>query len=212
MGYSNVRLRHVVHSGYRAGQYDGVGDLGRDWWRPIPPLLPFRHGHDRSQGASWRLGRRLVANLRNLVRNNETLGEIDEQPGTGGGGDPGWMRCQGRRGAVVGLDVWQAANSDHSVGRIYLSCGDYEQPTKFANKLPSGADGIGQSAGDHTSICGVGLTRLRQAQPRAQLSPRTKLVSIAHRCDQRCSGYPADPFDRHQTNDLLIVTREPADT
>jgi hypothetical protein len=82
------------------------------------------------------------------VRNNRTLGEIDEQPGTGGGGGgPGWMRCQGPRGAVVGLYVWQAANSDRSVGRIYLSCGDYEQPTKFANKLPGGADGIGQSIG-----------------------------------------------------------------
>ena len=92
------------------------------------------------------------------VRNNRTLGEIDEQPGTGGGGGgPGWMRCQGPRGVIVGIYVWQAANSDRSVGRIYLTCGNYEQPTAFANKLPGGADGIGLSTnGPRVELrCGV---------------------------------------------------------
>ena len=78
------------------------------------------------------------------VRNNRTLGEIAEQPGTGGGGGgPGWIRCQGPRGAVHALWVWPIREGTGIVGRIYLDCGDYEQPSRFANKLPGGADGLG---------------------------------------------------------------------
>lgn len=63
------------------------------------------------------------------VAGNRTLGEIDDQPGTGGSrGGPGLMRCAGRRGAVTGLAVWQASNRDRSIGRIALECGDYVQP------------------------------------------------------------------------------------
>jgi hypothetical protein len=81
------------------------------------------------------------------VRGNRTLGEIDDQPGTGGaGGGPGWMRCQGPRGAVVGLWVWPVRRDNRRlVGRIVLECGDYQRPQQHANKLPGGADGIGQS-------------------------------------------------------------------
>jgi hypothetical protein len=81
------------------------------------------------------------------VRANRTLGEIDEQPGTGGaGGGGGWMRCHGPRGVVVGLWVWPVNRDNRRlVGRIVLECGDYERPQVRANKLPGGADGIGQS-------------------------------------------------------------------
>lgn len=81
------------------------------------------------------------------VKGNRTLGEIDEQPGTGGGGGGrGWMRCQGPRGVVVGLWVWPVRRDNRRlIGRIVLECGDYEQPSRFANKLPGGADGIGQA-------------------------------------------------------------------
>lgn len=81
------------------------------------------------------------------VKGNRTLGEIDEQPGTGGsGGGRTWMRCQGRRGAVTSLWVWPV-NRDHRrlIGRILIDCGDYEQPSNFANKLPGSADGIGSA-------------------------------------------------------------------
>jgi hypothetical protein len=81
------------------------------------------------------------------VRRNRTLGEIEEQPGTGGtGGGRGSMRCEGPRGAVVGLWVWPVARDNRRlVGRIVLECGDYERPQQRANKLPGGPDGIGES-------------------------------------------------------------------
>jgi hypothetical protein len=81
------------------------------------------------------------------VHGKRTLGEIDEQPGTGGaGGGRGGMRCEGPRGAVVGLWVWPVnRDSRRLIGRILLECGDYERPSQFANKLPGGADGIGQA-------------------------------------------------------------------
>jgi hypothetical protein len=79
------------------------------------------------------------------VRGNRTLGEIDEQPGTGGnGGGRGAMRCQGPRGAIVGIYVWPVnRDSRRLVGRILLDCGDYERPAQFVNKLPGGPDGVG---------------------------------------------------------------------
>lgn len=82
------------------------------------------------------------------VAGGRTLGSIDEQPGTGGGGGgPGWMRCEGRRGVAVGLLVWQAANEDRSVGRVLLECGQYDDPRRRANNLPGGALAFGESIG-----------------------------------------------------------------
>jgi hypothetical protein len=81
------------------------------------------------------------------VRSNRTLGEIDEQSGTGGtGGGRGWMRCEGPRGAVVGLSVWPVNRDNRRlVGRILLECGDYERPEQHANNLPRGALAFGES-------------------------------------------------------------------
>ena len=82
------------------------------------------------------------------VPGSRTLGSIDEQPGTGGGGGGrGWMRCEGRQGVAVGLWVWQAANEDRSVGRVLLECGQYEDPRRRANNLPGGALAFGESIG-----------------------------------------------------------------
>ena len=87
------------------------------------------------------------------VRSNRTLGEIDEQPGTGGaGGGRGWMRCEGPRGAAVGLTVWPVRRDNRRlIGRISLECGDYERPWVHANNLPArpetgvATNGIGES-------------------------------------------------------------------
>lgn len=81
------------------------------------------------------------------VGRSRTLGEIEDQPFTGGdGGSEKFIRCAGRRGVVVGVQVIQAENSDLSVGNINVDCGDFERPSEFANKLPGGAPYLGESA------------------------------------------------------------------
>lgn len=94
------------------------------------------------------------------VRNSNMLGEIGNQPFAGGnGGGPGFIRCAGPRGVVVGLDIHQANNRDGSVGHITVSCGDYEQPQQFANKLAGSLDFLGQSQrGSRSTVhCGPGV-------------------------------------------------------
>jgi hypothetical protein len=74
------------------------------------------------------------------------LGEIEAQPmAGGGGGGESFIRCQGKRGVVVGLEMFQADNGDQSIGHIIVNCGDFIQPSSFWNKLPGSADYLGQS-------------------------------------------------------------------
>ena len=81
------------------------------------------------------------------VRSSETLGEIDNQPFTGGGGGgESFIRCAGRRGVIVGFQMKQADNSDASIGNLNVDCGDYKQPSEFWNKLGGSADYLGESA------------------------------------------------------------------
>lgn len=94
------------------------------------------------------------------VRSSETLGEIDDQPFTGGGGGgESFIRCVGRRGVIVGFQMIQADNSDASIGNLNVDCGDYKQPSQFWNKLGGSADYLGESArGPRVSrSCGWGL-------------------------------------------------------
>ncbi|HXA16227.1 MAG TPA: RICIN domain-containing protein [Thermoanaerobaculia bacterium] len=80
------------------------------------------------------------------VRRSETLGEIDDQPFTGGGGGgETFIRCEGRRGVIVGIQMFQADNSDGSLGNMVVDCGDYKQPSQFWNKLGGSADYLGVS-------------------------------------------------------------------
>jgi len=80
------------------------------------------------------------------VRGVQSTGEIEQQPFTGGsGGGPGFIRCQPPRGVVVGLELFQADNRWGSVGHIIVNCGDYVDPSRFANKLPGSADFLGNS-------------------------------------------------------------------
>jgi len=80
------------------------------------------------------------------VRNSETLGEIADQPFTGGGGGgDSFIRCAGRRGVVVSLEMFQADNRDQSIGHIVVNCGDFKQPSQFWNKLGGSADYLGES-------------------------------------------------------------------
>lgn len=80
------------------------------------------------------------------VRGNQTLGEIDPQPFSGGnGGGEAFIRCAPRRGVIVGLELFQADNRWGSVGHIVVNCGDYLKPSQFWNKLPGSADFLGQS-------------------------------------------------------------------
>jgi hypothetical protein len=90
----------------------------------------------------------------------QVLGEIDNQPFTGGGGGgESFIRCHGPRGVVVGVEMFQANNGDRSVGHIIVNCGDIEQPTQFANKLPGSADFFGQATATPRmeARCGWGL-------------------------------------------------------
>ena len=94
------------------------------------------------------------------VRRSETLGEIDDQPFAGGtGGGESFIRCQGRRGVVVGLWMFQAHNSDRSIGHITVDCGDFKQPSGFWNKLPGSADYLGVATPEPRLVarCGWGL-------------------------------------------------------
>jgi hypothetical protein len=82
------------------------------------------------------------------VAGSRTLGEIDDQPGTGGGGGgSAVMRCSGRRGVATGVAVWQADNEDRSVGRIVLECGDYLQPGVRRPLNPAAVMAFGESMG-----------------------------------------------------------------
>ncbi len=93
-------------------------------------------------------------------RTEITLGEIDAQAWTGGGGGgESFIRCQGRRGVLVGLEMFQANNRDRSVGHIVVNCGDFIQPSQFANKLPGSADYLGEATPSPRMIahCGWGL-------------------------------------------------------
>ena len=82
------------------------------------------------------------------VRSSETLGEIGDQPFTGGsGGGESFIRCDGRRGVIVGVSMHQANNRDRSIGNITVYCGDFKQPSAFWNKLGGSADFLGESAG-----------------------------------------------------------------
>lgn len=55
------------------------------------------------------------------------------------------MRCEGARGVIVSLDVFQANNTYGSVGHIIINCGDYLAPRRFWNKQPGSADYLGSS-------------------------------------------------------------------
>ena len=78
--------------------------------------------------------------------NGRVLGEIPHEIFTGGrGGGPGFMRCQGPRGVVTGLQMFKADNEDGSVGHIIIECGDYLNPASFNNKLPGSADYLGKA-------------------------------------------------------------------
>ena len=83
------------------------------------------------------------------VRSSETLGEIDDQPFAGGnGGGPAFIRCEGRRGVVTGIDMSQADNTDRSIGAISVFCGDYKEPERRSlNRLGGSADYLGQYSG-----------------------------------------------------------------
>lgn len=75
-----------------------------------------------------------------------TLAEVEPQPFTGGsGGGEAFMRCAPPRGVVVGLELFQANNKHGSVGHIIVNCGDYFDPSRFANKLPGSAVFLGNS-------------------------------------------------------------------
>jgi hypothetical protein len=88
-----------------------------------------------------------------FVRSTRTLGEIGPQPFTGGkGGGEGFIRCQGPRGVVMGLELFRADNQWASVGHIVVNCGDYLNPARFANKLPGSADFFGQPTAHRRSI------------------------------------------------------------
>jgi hypothetical protein len=72
------------------------------------------------------------------VRSSRTLGEIDPQPFTGGrGGGEAFMRCQGPRGVVVGLELMRADNEWASVGHIIINCGDYLDPKSSPTNCPA---------------------------------------------------------------------------
>lgn len=74
------------------------------------------------------------------------LGEIDRLPFTGGGGGgASYIHCQGPLGVVVGVEMFQADNRDGSIGHIIVNCGNFKQPSQFANKLPGSADYLGES-------------------------------------------------------------------
>ena len=63
------------------------------------------------------------------------VGEISNLPLTGGhGGGQGSQRCELPRGVVTHLQVTQAGNRDGSVGSIYMSCGDYLNPSQHVNQ------------------------------------------------------------------------------
>ena len=90
--------------------------------------------------------------------NHRTLGEIDDQPATGGGGGgASFIRCQGPIGAVVGIAVQQANNGNHTIGHLLVDCGRYTQPWLFWNKLPGSADYLGKSNSNPsvTLQCGI---------------------------------------------------------
>src|SRR5262245_19785588 len=94
------------------------------------------------------------------VASSETLGEIENLVITGGnGGGPAFQRYAGRRGVVVGLEMFQADNGDRSIGHIIVNCGDYKQPDQFWNKLGGSAPYLGQSQIGARGIehCGSGM-------------------------------------------------------
>jgi hypothetical protein len=92
---------------------------------------------------------------------SQTLREIGNQPFTGGnGGGPGFIRCDVHYGGVlVGIHMYQADNSDGSVGLINVDCGNYRQPAQFANKAGGSVDFLGNSMrGSRAAMhCGPGL-------------------------------------------------------
>jgi hypothetical protein len=113
----------------------------------------------RARSGAWIDALSPICNLR-VGTSEITLGEIDEQPWTGGGGGGGsFIRCQGRRGVIVGLEMFQANNRDRSVGHIVVNCGDFKQPSQFANKLRGSADYLGEAQPGPRFIahCGWGL-------------------------------------------------------
>jgi hypothetical protein len=78
--------------------------------------------------------------------NGRVLAEVSYRQLAGGdGGGPGEMVCQGPRGVVTGLQMYQADNEDGSVGRIVIECGDYLNPAKFNHILHGSALQLGQS-------------------------------------------------------------------
>jgi hypothetical protein len=87
------------------------------------------------------------------VHSVQRLGEVDPQlfAGCNGGGEA-FIRCQGPRGVVLGLELTGADNEWESVGHIIVSCGDYLNPSRFANKLPGSADFLGQATPHRRSI------------------------------------------------------------
>jgi hypothetical protein len=90
----------------------------------------------------------------------KVLGEIDPLPfNGGGGGGESFIRCHGPRGVIVGLQITQANNEDQSIGHITVDCGDFKQPSEFANKLGGSADYFGQATARPRmeARCGWGL-------------------------------------------------------
>lgn len=72
-------------------------------------------------------------------RNAKRFVEIGGQPLIGGHrGGSGAIRCELPQGVVTHLTVTQAQNRDKSVGSIYMTCGDYLNPSQHINIRYSG--------------------------------------------------------------------------
>jgi hypothetical protein len=95
------------------------------------------------------------------VASSATLGDIDDQPGTGGnGGGPNLMHCAGRRGAVVGLFPELARNRDGSVGWLRIECADYQHPWRWYDLLRGTATELGQRTGSERPFLGCGYNEV----------------------------------------------------
>ena len=91
---------------------------------------------------------------------NKELADIDFLPfNGGGGGTESYIHCQGPRGVIVGIQMFQADNDDGSIGNMVVDCGDFKQPSQFWNKLPGSADyfGVSQRGPRVEKRCGWGL-------------------------------------------------------
>ncbi len=94
--------------------------------------------------------------------NEKRFIEIGAQPLIGGdGGGSGAIRCELPRGVVTELTATQAKNEDKSVGTIFMTCGDYLNPSQHVNKRYSGNPNDDYLIGKE----GIGTGRLVCAPP-----------------------------------------------